>query len=684
MFETTPPICKRMNQVRCHHGDERDDPYAWLEDRDNEEVLAYLEAENAYANRYFESVSGLRQTILEELKSRILDEDISVPYRFGKHWYYRRMRKGAEHPTYCRSVDPDLRQEQILYDAEAESQGRDFFDLGFFEISPDERYVAIAVDTSGDESFQVMVKDLQRGVWLADVIPRCGDSMAWFNDSMSCLVVILDEKHRPTEIKHHRLGDSATADRSVYCERDERYFVNCSRTLSGEYLLVSSDGNNSSEVFAIAAHAPDSIALSVLCPRAPNVEYSVDHRDQHFYMLTNADHADNFKIVWRSVSAPPDEWRVFLAVDPSKLILEIECFRNFLVIWEQAEANQRIRIVNYDTGHSHLLPAQSAAFHMSPDHNYDFEAKSYRFNFSTPTLPRICYDYHVESQQLDVLKSWQPDGFDPSCYETKRIRISGRDGALIPLTISERVDAAALSRPKPCYVKGYGAYGLCTSAAFSSSDVSLMDRGFLVVRAHIRGGQDLGRSWYEQGKLLHKKNTFFDFIDAAESLCRDGLTAHHLLAAAGGSAGGLLIGAVANLRPDLFRCLIAQVPFVDILNTMLDPDLPLTTFEYNEWGNPNDETFYRYIRSYAPYDNVAARAYPDLFVSAGFYDYRVTYWEAAKWVAKLRFSKTNDAFICLRTTMQAGHAGSSGRYQGLGEVADELAFICDRLASKST
>jgi oligopeptidase B len=673
-----PPVARKIPKDVTVHGDPRIDNYFWLRERENPEVLEYLKAENAYTDAVMKHTEALQESLYQEMKGRIKETDLSVPVKIDDYYYYNRTEAGQQYPIYCRKYGSLEAEEEVLLDQNELARGYDYFRLGVLEVSPNHRLLAYAVDTTGGEEFKLFVKDLETGKLLPDVIPQVSYSLEWANDNRTFFYTTLDPAKRPFKVFRHVLGTDAEDDQLVFHEPDEAYFVYVGKSKSKEYLFLTLESNITTEVRYLKADDPFG-TFQVIHPREEGMEYSVAHNGDWFYILTN-DQAINFRLMKAPVSEPDKEhWTEVIPHRENVKIDYIEMFRDFLVVFEKENGLKRIRVTRLEDGDTHYVDFPEPVYTISRGNNPEFTARFLRFNYASLITPRTVFDYDLEKRTRELKKQEEVlGGYDPNVYESKRLWATAPDGVKVPMSLVYR-KGIRLDGQNPLYLYGYGSYGATIDPYFSSNRFSLIDRGFVYVIAHVRGGGYLGRPWYEDGKLLHKRNTFTDFIACAEHLIQEGYTNPDKLVISGGSAGGLLMGAVTNMRPDLFKAVVARVPFVDVINTMLDESIPLTVTEYDEWGNPHEKEYYDYIRTYSPYDNVEAKAYPNILVTAGLNDARVQYWEPAKWVAKLRDLKTDDNLVLLKTNMGAGHSGRSGRYEYLREVAFRYAFILDIL-----
>ncbi|NVB38487.1 S9 family peptidase [Pseudenhygromyxa sp. WMMC2535] len=717
------PRPERRPQRRTLFGDTCVDEYAWLREREDPAVRAHVEAERAHAEAVLEARTGeLRERLYAGMRGRMKEDDGSVPAKDGPWLYYSRTEEGDEYPRHCRRAWSPGRErlslaeleaagvpEQLYLDENALADGHEYFDLAGLALTPSHARCAYSVDLEGDEVYTLRFADLPLAAHLDDVLEGCGASAVWL-DERTLLYLRLDERHRPWQLWRHVLGEDQADDALVFQEDDERFYLSIHRTRSEAYVVLSADANDSSEVWLIPCDAPGA-EPRLVAAREPKVEYDVGHRGQWLFVRSNRD-AENFQLLLAPLPAGParaqssaaqGSWATLIPHREDVLLEDVDVFRGHMVVWERAEGLQRLRVVPLEPfpeqvglrddggpGEEHLVAFPDPTYSIWPGLNDELDTSALRLGYSSLTTPASVLEYGLEDGQMRVRKRVEVvGGHEPGDYASARLWARAKDGERVPISLVWRRAASgsgargpSLERPGeacPLILSGYGAYGAASDPAFSSARLSLLRRGAIWAIAHVRGGDELGRRWYEAGKLANKQNTFDDFIACAEHLCAEGWTSPEQLAATGGSAGGLLIGAVANARPALFTAMVADVPFVDVLNTMLDESLPLTALEWDEWGNPALEAGYRWIRAYSPYDNVRAQAYPDMLVLAGWNDPRVGYWEAAKWVARLRERKTDAREILLWTNMGAGHMGASGRFEFLRELAIEYAFLIDRL-----
>jgi len=671
----TPP----MAAVRPHrfdeHGNVRIDQYYWLRDRDNREVIKYLEDENAYTKAIMAHTQALQDRLFDELKGRVRQNDQSVPYRSGNYFYYTRVVEGKDYPIYARKRGSLTVPEELLIDGNAMGAGKPFFQVMGWQISSAEDLLAFAVDTMGRRIASLRIKNLRTGELLPEVMEHVTGNMAWAEDNRTLFYTRHDSVTlRWNRIYRHVVGSPAATDQLVYEEKDDTYDAFVFKTKSKAYVMIGSSQTLANEYRFVPAAHPDQL-FQVLEPRRRGHEYDVDHLGDYFYIRTN-DGAQNFRLMRTPVTKTARaNWQEVIPNRADVFLQNLEVFKDYLVLSERRNGLTEIRVRPWNGSAEHNLDFGEPAYIAYIGTNAEMDTPVLRFGYQSLTTPTSTYDYDMRTRQKTMLKRDEIlGGFDPANYVTERLYTTARDGVRVPVSLVYR---KGIARPAPLLLYGYGSYGSSTDPTFSADRLSLLDRGFVYAIAHIRGGQEMGRAWYDDGKLLHKKNTFTDFIDVADDLVRRGYTSPDRLFARGGSAGGLLMGAVVNMRPELFKGVIAGVPYVDVITTMMDASIPLTTGEYDEWGNPNDSTYYRYMLSYSPYDNVEHKAYPSLLITAGLHDSQVQYFEPAKWTARLRAMKTDNNRLILRTNMEAGHGGSSGRYRRWHDVACEYAFLLD-------
>ncbi len=681
-----PPLAAKEPVTLEAHGITRQDDYAWLRADNWQEVMrdpatlapairAHLDAENAYTKAEMADTEALQASLFKEMRGRIKEDDSSVPAVDGPYAYASRFLEGAEQPRIVRTAR-DGGPETVLLDVDAMAKGHAYYELGGAEHSPDHRLIAYAYDDKGSEAYTLHVRVAETGEDLADSIETTTGDAVWAADSQTLFYTVLDDNHRPCRIYRHRVGTPASEDVLVFEETNPGYFLGIGQTQSGRYLLVDSHDHETSELHLIDAEAPEA-APRLVAPRRPAEEYDADHNGDLLYILTNADGAEDFKIVTAPVAAPGREnWSDLVPHQPGRLILGHTLYKHFMVRLEREGGLPRIVIRELATGEEHAIAFDEEAYSLGLGDGYEFDTTLLRFTYSSMTTPTRVYDYDMATRTRVLRKEQEvPSGHDASLYVTRRVFAPAGDGETVPVSLLYRKDTP-LDGTAPLLLYGYGSYGITIPASFSTTRLSLVDRGIVYAIAHIRGGKDKGFRWYSDGRREKKQNSFRDFIAAGEYLAAEGFTARGRIVGWGGSAGGMLMGAVANMAPDLFGGIVAEVPFVDVLNTMLDASLPLTPPEWPEWGNPIESAAdYQAIAAYSPYDNVSRQAYPPILAIGGLTDPRVTYWEPAKWVAKLRATRTNDALLLLKTNMDAGHGGASGRFDSLKETAFATAFV---------
>ena len=672
-----PPVARAVPRVDTLHGEARVDDYAWLRDKKDPEVIRYLDAENAYTDARTAHTAGLRDTLYRELLGRVKQTDVSVPYRKDGYWYYTRTEEGKPYPVYCRRRGTMQAPEEVVLDQNRMAAGKKFHALGGFDVSPDGQRLLYLEDTTAFRDYTLYVKDLRTGR-LVDSLANVWNGTAWADDNRTFFYMTADSAKRGNAVWRHVTGAPRARDANVYREDSLLYNVGLARSRSGRYVLIPTQSFTTSEWRTIPTATP-AAAPRVIARRRAGVEYDVDHAEGAFYIVTNADGARNFKIVRAPDGDPsPRNWRDWQPHADSVFVEGVDAFRRFVVVSERTGGLRRLRVTDLATGATHRVPMPEPAYSVASGTNAEYDAPSYRFNYSSLVTPNTVYDYRVAARALELRKRTEVPTYDPSRYEVRRAMATARDGTPVPVSILLR-RGTALDGRNPLLLYAYGSYGATTEPGFRSAVFSLVDRGVVYAIAHIRGGQEMGRQWYDDGKMLKKRNTFFDFEDVAEWLVKERYTSPDRIVANGGSAGGLLMGVVANERPDLFRAIVADVPFVDVINTMLDASLPLTAQEWLQWGNPQVKAEYDYLRTYSPYDNVRAQRYPWMLVTSSLNDSQVGFHEPAKWVAKLRATKTGDEPLLLRMNMAGGHGGSSGRYDQLREQAFRYAFVLDAL-----
>ena len=685
----TPPKAAIRPHAMTMHGHTRIDNYYWLNERENPEVIAYLEAENQYEKACLEHTEPIQEQLFNEITGRIKQDDNSVPIKIRNYYHYTRYEEGKEYPIYCRKKHSLDALEEIILDGNVLAEGHAFFEIGEVSLSEDDRLLAYSIDTVSRRIYDVYVKDLLTGELVGEPIKGTSGNVVWASDNMTLFYGVKDETLRPCKIMRHRLGTSAADDVQVYEETDETFVCYISKTKSRKYLIINSDSTLSSECRILESNQPEG-EFRVFQERQPDMLYGIDHYHDHFYIQTNANGAKNYKIMRTLVGRTEQLYWEEVVPHREKVMIEgFTIFDKFFVIEEREGGLVKIRVKSWDGQMDYYLDFGEPAYTAGVGANPDFEATTLRYAYNSMTTPSSVYEWDMEQRTKTLLKRQEiVGGYNPEEYVTERLMVPSHDGVLVPLSIVYKKDILGrvpdpvegpVCHNRPLVLYGYGSYGSSLDAYFSLARLSLLDRGFVWAIAHIRGGEEMGRQWYDDGKMLNKKNTFLDFIACAEYLIKIGYTSPQKMFAMGGSAGGLLMGAVANMRPDLWKGIIAQVPFVDVVTTMLDESIPLTTGEYDEWGNPNEKQYYEYMLSYSPYDNVEAKDYPAMLITTGLHDSQVQYWEPAKWTAKLRALKTDKNPLYLKTEMDYGHGGASGRFEGYKEVALEYAFMLDEL-----
>jgi oligopeptidase B len=668
-----PPVAKRVAHELTSHGDTRVDEYYWMREREDPDVVAYLEAENKYTEAVMKPTEELQKKLYDEILGRIQETDLSVPVKRDDYFYYARTEQGRAYPIFCRRHGSADGAEQLLLDMNQLAEGLEYMGMGNFAVSPDHRLLAYSTDSTGDEVFTIFVKNLDTGELLADRIENTYYTLEWANDNRTFFYTTLDEAKRPWRVWRHVLG--RVEDELVYEETDGRFHLVVVKTRSDAYIFVHIASPLTSETRWLRADDPGG-EFAVLLPRQQGVEYDAYHQGDWFYIRTN-ERAKNFRLMRMPVTAPAKENLTEVIAGRDKVTIEaIDCFADFLVIYERDKGLERMRVDDLAGGGSHYIEFPEPVYTASAGENAEYRTQTLRFVYESLVTPRSVFDYDMRTRRRELKKQYAVlGGYDPAKYQSERIFATAADGTEVPISLVYR-RGVERTGANPTLLYGYGAYGLTSDPHFSSDRLSLLDRGFIFALAHIRGGGDLGKFWHEAGRLASKTNTFTDFIASAEHLIGQRYTSAHELAINGGSAGGLLIGAVVNLRPDLFGAAVTRVPYVDTLTTGLDSELPLTIGEWEEWGNPVEErAVYEYIKSYSPYDNVRPQSYPAMLVTTGLNDPRVSYWEPAKFVARLRALKTDDHVLLLKTNMGAGHFGASGRYEHMKETAFDYAFL---------
>jgi oligopeptidase B len=675
--DAEPPVAEKIEEMLIMHGDTRIDFYYWMNERENPEVIAYLEAENAYLEEKMGFTSELQESLFQEMRGRIKEDDQSAPYLSNGYFYYTRFETGSEYPIYCRRQGSMDAPEEILLNVNEMAEGYSYYNARGLDVSLDNRLLAFAIDTVGRRQYTILFKNLETGEVTRTGLANTSSNQVWAADNATLFFTSIDPITLRTDrvMRYNFLEGGEPVE--VYYETDDTFYgMGVFRSKDDRFLQIIIGSTLSNETRLLPADQPTA-QFRVFQPRQRDLLYDVYPYGDKYYVLTNLQ-AQNFRLMETPAQATGlASWKEVIPHRGDVLLESVEVFNDFLVLQERSMALQQIRIIHQASGQEHYLPFEEEAYAAGISTNAEMNTPVLRYNYTSLTTPNSQYDYNMATGEITLVKQQEVlGGFDPVNYETKRIYVVARDGVQVPITILYR-KGMEKHGDNPLLLYGYGSYGASMSPWFSSNIISLVDRGFIYAIAHIRGGQELNRQWYEDGKLLKKKNTFNDFIDIADFLVAEGYTRPEKLFASGGSAGGLLMGAVVNLRPELFKGVIAAVPFVDVVTTMLDETIPLTTAEYDEWGNPNIKEYYDYMLSYSPYDNVSQQAYPNLLVTSGLHDSQVQYWEPTKWVAKLRQYNTSNNMILLYTNMEAGHGGASGRFRRLAEVAREYAFLLE-------
>ncbi len=672
-----PPVAKRMAKVNTVHGERRQDDFFWLREKENPEVRTYLEAENAYTDSVMKGTEPFQEALYKEILGRIKQTDLSVPFRRGEYFYYSRTEEGKQYPIFCRKKENLEAPEQITLDLNELGKNEKFIALDEYAVSDGGNLLAYSTDVTGFREYILYVKDLTTGALLSEKIEKVS-SVAWAADNKTFFYVTEDHAKRPYRLFRHALGADSASDPLLYEEKDEMFRVFVSRSRSRAYVFSGSASLTASEWRYLPAGEPGA-EFRVIVPREKEREYEVEHRGDLFYISTN-DRGRNFRVVTAPVADPGKEnWKEIVPHREEVMIQGIDAFANHLVLFEREDGLPRLSVTDLTTGASHRVDFPEPVYAVFPDANPEFETGTLRFRYQSFTTPDSVYDYEMGSRKRQLLKRTEVlGGYDPSRYRSERLYAKASDGTRIPISIVYRKGMKKNGK-SPLVLMGYGSYGAPMSATFSSNRVSLLDRGVAYAVAHVRGGGEMGKKWHDRGRMMSKKNTFTDFIAAAEHLVNEKYTSKDRLVIEGGSAGGLLMGAAVNMRPDLFKAVVSRVPFVDVINTMMDTSLPLTVGEFEEWGNPQIKEHYEYIKTYSPYDNLAPRDYPAMLVKTSFNDSQVMYWEPAKYVAKLRTLKTDTNPLIFKINMAGGHGGSSGRYDRLRETAFDYAFILTQL-----
>ncbi len=679
MIIKNPPKAKIISTTLEKFDDIRIDNYFWLNDRENPEVIDYLNKENDYYKEMTAHTNDLQKELFEEMKSRIREDDQSVPYLYNGYYYITRFETGSDYPIYSRKKGSLSSNEEIMFNCNELAKEHKYFKLGGLSVSSDNQYIAFALDTIGRRIYTIQIKNLVTGEIFSDKIENTSGDSTWANDNSTLFYTRQDEKTlRSDKVYKHKLNTDSANDSLVYFEKDDTFSVEVTKEKSKKYIVISSSSTMTTEFRTLLADQPDG-EFKIFQKRVRGLEYDIAHFGDHFYVLTNKDDATNFKLMKTpELATTKENWVDLIPHREDVLIEDIDIFSHFLVVTERFNGLNTIRIMPWSGEGAYYLPFESETYTAYTSTNVDFDTDILRYGYQSMATPASIIDFNMRTKEKQIMKEQEVLGgkFDKNNYNEERVWATAQDGTKVPISIVYRKELKKDGN-NPLLQYAYGSYGYSMDATFSSTRLSLLDRGFIFAIAHIRGGEDLGRQWYDEGKLLNKKNTFTDFIDCSNYLIANKFTSPTHLYAEGGSAGGLLMGVIANIAPELYNGIIAQVPFVDVVTTMLDDTIPLTTGEYDEWGNPNVKKFYNYIKTYSPYDNVKTQDYPSMYVSTGLHDSQVQYWEPAKWVAKLRELKTDKNAIYLDTNMNAGHGGASGRFEALKELAKEFSFLLD-------
>ncbi|MFY8181457.1 MAG: S9 family peptidase [Flavobacterium sp.] len=674
-----PPIAKIIPHELEKHGHVRIDNYYWLNDRENPEVIDYLNKENDFYNQSTAHTKDFQKDLFEEMKARIKEDDSSVPYFYNGYFYITRFEKGKDYPIHSRKKGSLEANEEIMFDCNEMAKGHSYFNLNGISISEDNKWVSFGLDTVSRRQYTIQIKNLQTNEILPLKIENTTGGATWASDNKTLFYSRKDEVTlRPDRIYKHKLGSNPSEDVVVYFEKDDTFNVSIYKSKSKKYLIISSESTLTSEFQILLSATPDE-QFKIFQKRTRELEYSISHYEDSFYIVTNKDDATNFKVMKTPEDKTYKENWVDLIPHREEVLLEgIDIFKDYLVVSERFDGLNKIRIMPWSGEGEYYLPFELETYTAYTTTNIDFDTEILRYGYQSMAIPSSVIDFNMRTKEKTILKEQEVLGgkFDKNNYVEERIWATAQDGTKIPMSMVYR-KGMVLNGKNPFLLYAYGSYGMTMEPYFSTTRLSLLDRGFIYAIAHVRGGEDMGRMWYEDGKLLKKKNTFTDFIDCSKHVIAEKYTSEEHLYAEGGSAGGLLMGAIINMNPELYNGVIAQVPFVDVVTTMLDDTIPLTTGEYDEWGNPNVKKYYDYMLSYSPYDNVKEQDYPNLYISTGLHDSQVQYWEPAKWVAKLRVLKTNSKQLFMDTNMDAGHGGASGRFESLKEVAKEFSFLLD-------
>ncbi|WP_165834918.1 S9 family peptidase [Flavobacterium cheongpyeongense] len=679
------PQAKIIPKQLKKHKETRIDNYFWLNDRENPEVIDYLNKENEYYQKMTAHTKGLQESLYEEMKGRIKEDDSSVPYFYNGYYYITRFETGQDYPIFSRKKGSLSAEEEIMFNCNELAKDHAYFKLGGLSVSPDNKFASFAVDIVGRRIYTIQIKNLVTGEILPDKIENVTGESVWANDNNTIFYATQDEVTlRSDKVFRHKLNTDSATDVLVFNETDDTFNVSISKEKSRKYIVIGSGSTLTTEYRILNSDNPDG-EFEVFQTRVRGLEYSISHYEDSFYILTNKDKATNFKLMKTPENRTEKKfWKDLIPHREDVLLEDIEIFKNYLVVEERSNGLNHIRIIPWNGEPDYYLPFGSETYNAYTTTNIDFDTDVLRYSYQSLATPSSVIDFNMKTKTKEILKEQEVLGgkFNKNNYIEERVWVTARDGVKVPISMIYRKELEKDGK-NPLLLYAYGSYGITMDTYFSSTRLSLLDRGFIFAIAHIRGGEDLGRQWYEDGKLLKKKNTFTDFIDCSKFVINEKYTSAKHLYAEGGSAGGLLMGVIVNEAPQLYNGVIAQVPFVDVITTMLDDSIPLTTGEYDEWGNPNNKKYYDYMLSYSPYDNVKEQKYPNMYVSTGLHDSQVQYWEPAKWVAKLRKLKTNETLLFLDTNMDAGHGGASGRFQALKDLAKEFSFLLDLEKIKS-
>lgn len=667
------PKAEQIPFSHNEHGYERFDPYHWMRDRENPELIHYLEEENRYTEEKLAHLKSFRGALFHEMKSRIKETDMSVPYEYEGFFYYTRYIEGGEYPIYCRKEGSLDAREEVMLDVNQLAENKSYYSVRSLSVSRNKRFLVFGEDCLGRRIYTLRVKDLKTGEFLEDVIENTSGAAVWDDAAQYLFYTIKDESLRSFKVLRHKIGSPQSEDELVFHEKDETFSCSVFKSKSLRFIFIASYATESAEYRFVEAKKPLS-AFKTILKREDEHEYSVDHFEEHFYILTNWK-AKNFRLMRSDISnTRKEKWTEIIGHREDVLLEDIELFNDYMVVEERQHAMLNLKVIHPASGSEHIIEFPEEVYSVWTGTNYEFASTKFRLGYTSMTTPTSVFEYDMETRNMVLLKQQEVLGdFNKDDFETKRLWITVRDGVKVPTSMVYKKNL--IKREAPLLLYAYGSYGHSIDPYFSSIRLSLLNRGFVFVIAHIRGGEEMGRDWYDNGKKLKKMNTFNDFIDVAEYLIQEKWTSNDHLYAMGGSAGGLLMGAVVNMKPELWKGVVASVPFVDVLSTMFDETIPLTTGEYDEWGNPNDKEYFDYILQYSPYDNVSAKNYPNMLVTSGLHDSQVQYWEPTKWVAKIRSLKTDNNLLLLHTNMEAGHSGASGRFESLHEVALEYAFL---------